>query len=523
MNAPLLGFDGSGRPLPVPEKPLRQTNPEENTPRENLWTAILNSLKDAEKPMIGFGPDGRPLQVNRESIQFQTPPLEDALNLGRLVLDISKENFDAIVREFKNFLKEGKRQLKEDWNLLLLDLKDMFGRDIGVPNPDPYIDYSRYRIDFDGVDLLTILAGLLRLLKLNLEELKEKLGDDFDKFLKALILSLDKNVIDIEIPEGDFKKILEELRKIISKLDPKIQKQIYEQIMLAITGYIKAEMNKKQEKEVRDEEWYQISPSEREAIIRKFSIDKRSTEEFLEANRSVMEKIINNIQKTIENLSLEAKNKTEVKKLKKLISTLLFILAATSIQQTTARNNSGTGERVSNPQSSYVDTYSSSQVPESQRIYQQTADQSVSEKPINMLEGIKITSAAEALEELGVSVGAMFGKRGDQILSIENKSTEESVISILNNKNKKPMFLIIRHYFDNDGNLVVEPQYLDSGYGVIDDTPVLNLELLSENDRRRLQNTTEYHLVYGLYEEKNGVITTPFTQLGEVYIADKLN
>lgn len=528
MLNPKISFGPTGAPLPQPETSdiKEPINPQE--PTQSVWNKILDSLKESEKPSIAFDPQGRALPLTEFEIKNSTPPLQDAINLGEVVLDVSKEGYENIKLRLLEFINSQNEQRKNAWEAVKKELQFMFRRDIPVTVPTSPIgenlnqDWWRPE-NPEKIDVQKLINDFLSLIKdTDFEELKKKLGKDYEKFIQALIMLGNKNIINIELPDNNLGKIIKELRDSISKLDPKIQSKILDQMSLAIAGYIKKKEQSLEAvaSETIPDDWFEISPSERNRIINSFTINKQSTEDFLKSNRGYLEKLVGDIQEKIDRIGNDPKYQRDIKGLKNLISTILFILAASGLQ-TGAKPNQTTSDKATFIKSGYEEIYTPGFSTQKDEVfYQQSPDSNINDEKIEILKNISITSAEEARQEFGVKLGSVFGKRGLNVISIENKSGDQSVVQIMSEKNKQPLFVIIRHTKTPDGKLVIEPMNIESGYEIIEGVPTLNLNKLSEADRARLENGEEYHLVYGTYEKQNGAITKPFSQLGEISVSE---
>lgn len=401
------------------------------------------------------------------------------------------------------------------------------------PIPEPIPD-----IVIEGIDLKKFIEALLKTIKdIDWENVKKELGGSLNSLVVSLIAIGNKELVNIPLPN------LEALRKLLDKYKDKLPKDQLEKINEQINNLIKKlkEKNKQgSSQEITPDEWLrrekeknnQVDEARRNPTKGFMTSEERDARNLREEdeNRSLLDKLIaeisrienkraremaNNLVRSISELSNPSESAETRKRIAKIIALIGAILAMSGL----LTGSSSRGEQVGT-NTIYPDIYGNQPDIElendsstgnrvvEQRPSRQTPDANITDQ-INILEGINIQGSQDALELFGVSLGSIADRRGEGVISIENKTDDRSVATIMAEKNREVVWLAVTNV--NGERVILN---LERGASVDENgVPILDLNKLSEGELTALANGT---LTWNTVEVKNGVRLSSASQNGAV-------
>lgn len=367
---------------------------------------------------------------------------------------------------------------------------------IGVPAPE----IPTFILDTKPENPANLLKELLaRVRSVDWKKFSELIGGNVKRLMAALV-TIEGNK-DLANSTPRLQELLNRLNELLNQLTPEEKKKLSDAMNESSKNFINEESKKDKSQDILEND----------------SLFKNLLKEIEKIKDERLRPLIQNLLNSINEISRQPANSETKKQLGKLVSLIGLILAMSGLLTTSGREKVQVGTN-----DVYVDIYGNPKVTEEEipteeiggtsttkRPVEQKPDAGVNETPIDILQGVQIVSADEALQLFGERLGSKIDTRGKNVISIENKTGNKTVMQEMSESERKPDFILVAEV-NGERVLINLQQHVE----YIDGTPTINLDNLSDTELGLLRNGNP--IIWGVNEIKNGVDTGPVVQMGTI-------
>jgi len=367
---------------------------------------------------------------------------------------------------------------------------------IGVPAPE----IPTFILETKPENPSDLLKELLtRVRSVDWKKFSELIGGNVKRLMAALV-TIEGNK-DLANSTPKLQELLNRLNELLNQLTPEEKKKLSDAMNESSKNFIDEESKKDKSQDILEND----------------SLFKNLLKEIEKVKDERLKPIIQNLLSSVNEISRQPLSSETKKQLGKLISLIGLILAMSGLLTTSGREKIQVGtndvyEDIYGNQPKVTEELPTEEIggtSTTKRQVEQKPDAGVNETPIDILQGVQIVSADEALQLFGERLGSKIDTRGKNVISIENKTGNKTVMQEMSESERKPDFILVAEV-NGERVLINLQQHVE----YVDGTPTINLDNLSDTELGLLRNGNP--IIWGVNEVKNGVDTGPVVQMGTI-------